>query len=367
VGDVFTAKVALLLPGPSGALEAVHGDADTAAECGAERAVALWSLIHGRQAGAGCADHSAAKGLYTPLPASQGPAGVLAVFRATTQPFDEDELQLLGTFAGLVGSALERSMLADEARRAQLRVETEQLRNALLSSVSHDLRTPLGVVTGATSALLELDGPTDERSRRRLLETAHEEALRLNRLVRNLLDMTRVEAGALKVKKEIQSLEEVIGSALSRLEDRLEGRDVRVDVPHDLPWVAFDPVLMEQVLINLLENATKYTPPGTPLDISARVAGDALEAEVADRGPGVAADDAERIFDKFYRVREREGGGVGLGLAICKGIVSAHGGRIWVEARSGGGASFRFTLPLEGGGFSPAAAAHDTSTELEPG
>jgi two-component system sensor histidine kinase KdpD len=365
IGGVFGARVAILLPGTAGILEPVLGDADAMARCASERAIVDWTWARGKRAGAGCPDHPSASALYAPLSASRGVAGVLAIFRSEANtPLDADELQLLATFAGLVGSALERTRLADEARDARVRVQTEQLRNALLSSVSHDLRTPLGVVTGATSALLDAHGPTDEPSRRRLLETAHGEALHLNRLVRNLLDMTRVEAGALTVRREVQSLEEVIGAALNRLEDRLEGRDVHVDVPADLPWISFDPVLIEQVLINLVENATKYSPPGSPLDIAARVSGGLVEAEVSDRGPGVAAGDADRIFDKFVRVSEREGGGFGLGLAICKGIVRAHGGRIWVEPRVGGGASFRFALPIDVGPAPAIAAAARSDVEL---
>jgi K+-sensing histidine kinase KdpD len=235
---------------------------------------------------------------------------------------------------------------AEEARRASLRAETEQLRNALLSSVSHDLRTPLAVVTGATSALLAEQAPKDEESRRVLLETAHREAQRLNRLVFNLLDMARLETGALKIRKELQPLEEVIGAALHSLEDRLRGREVETNIPDDLPLVAFDPVLIEQVFINLLENALKYTPAASPIDISAALHNGEVETEIADRGPGVARPDSERVFEKFYRARDGEGGGVGLGLTICRGIVTAHGGRIWVADRDGGGASFRFTLPV---------------------
>jgi two-component system sensor histidine kinase KdpD len=282
---------------------------------------------------------------------------VLALYLSdTTRLADPDDRQLLETFCGLVASALERAQLVEEARRARLRAETEQLRNSLLSSVSHDLRTPLGVVTGATSALLDEDGPKDENARRELLRTAHEEALRLNRLVRNLLDMTRLEAGALRVHKELQPLEEVVGPALDRMEDRLRGRQIGIHLPPDLPLVSFDPVLIEQVLINLLENATKYTPAGSPMDISAHANEKEVEVEVADRGPGVMPEEAERIFEKFYRAREGEGGGAGLGLTICRGIVSAHGGRIWVEERVGGGSVFRFTLPLDGA----------ASVEVEP-
>jgi len=183
--------------------------------------------------------------------------------------------------------------------------------------------------------------------RRELLVTAHEEALRLNRLVSNLLDMTRLEAGALKVQKDLQPLEEIVGSALDRMAERLRGRPVETSIPADLPIVPFDAILIEQVLINLLENATKYSPPKSPIDVGAIARDGEIEVTVADRGRGVAREDAERVFDKFFRVREGEGGGVGLGLTICRGIVNAHGGRIWVDERPGGGAAFRFTLPRD--------------------
>jgi K+-sensing histidine kinase KdpD len=236
---------------------------------------------------------------------------------------------------------------AESARRAGLLAEKEQLRNALLSSVSHDLRTPLAVITGATSALLAERAPTDEPSRRALLETAHNESRRMNRLVGNLLDMARLEAGSLHVRKQLQPLEEVIGSALGHLEDNLRGREVEVDVPVDLPLVAFDSVLIEQVIVNLVENATKYSPAGSPIELSVTLDGPVVTTEVADRGPGVPEGSEAQIFEKFYRVDDGEGGGVGLGLTICRGIVMAHGGNIWVMAREGGGARFRFTLPLD--------------------
>jgi two-component system sensor histidine kinase KdpD len=346
--EAFTAKVAVLLPGSNGMLEAALADDGTTAPDDKDLGVAEWVWLHQQPAGATTDTLPLARALFVPLKSSRGRVGVLAVYpTGETRLGDPDERQLLDTFAGLVASAIDRTQLAEEARRARLRAETEQLRNALLSSVSHDLRTPLAVVTGATSAFLDESAPKDEATRRELIQTAHEEALRLNRLIRNLLDMTRLEAGALKVQKDLQPLEEVVGSALNRLEDRLRGREVHTTIPRDLPLVAFDSALIEQVLINLLENATKYTPAGSPLDLVARTREGEVEVEVADRGPGIGKADAERVFDKFYRVREKEGGGVGLGLTICRGIVSAHGGRIWVEERPGGGALFRFTLPLD--------------------
>ncbi len=350
LAEVFSVRVAVLLPGPDGALEPVFAEKGTLDAESKDLGVAEWAWLHQRQAGVGTDTLPSARALFVPLKGSRGRVGVLALYpSAATHLGDADERHLLDTFAGLVGSALERALFAEEARRARLQAETEQLRNSLLSSVSHDLRTPLAVVTGATTTLLDEKGPRDPGVRRELLQTVHEEAMRLNRLVRNLLDMTRLEAGALKVQKELQPIEEVVGAALDRMDDRLRGRDVHTEIPRDLPLVPFDSALIEQVLINLLENATKYTPPGSPIEVSARVRREWVEVEVADRGPGVAPKDAERVFDKFYRAREGEGGGAGLGLTICRGIVVAHGGRIWVESREGGGASFRFTLPLQSG------------------
>jgi two-component system sensor histidine kinase KdpD len=345
--EVFDAQIAILLPNAHGDLEAVP-DSDALTSTDKDLGVAQWVLTHQKPAGAGTDTLPSTRATFIPLRGSRRRTGILAIVPANPSRLrDPDDRQLLDTFAGLVGSAVERFDLADEARRAQLRMETEQLRNALLSSVSHDLRTPLAVVTGATSTLLDPSAPKDEATRRELLETAHEEALRLSRLVQNLLDMTRLEAGALKLKKEMQPIEEVVGAALNRMENRLQGRTVTTSIPDELPLVPIDSALIEQVLINLLENATKYTPAGTAIDVSARTEGDdAILVEVADHGPGIAPEDQERVFDKFYRVREREGGGVGLGLTICRGIVEAHGGRMWVMPSEGGGASFRFTLPI---------------------
>ncbi|MEO7095202.1 MAG: DUF4118 domain-containing protein, partial [Polyangiales bacterium] len=191
-----------------------------------------------------------------------------------------------------------RAELARKAQTSQLEVETERLRNALLSSVSHDLRTPLGVITGAASTLLTDQGVLSNEARRDLLETVHEEANHLNRLVRNLLDMTRLASGALRVVKDWHPVDELVGVALARVETRLAGREVDVSLPADLPPVAVDAVLIEQVLINLLENAAKYTPVGSPLSLSARAAATEVTIEVADQGPGIPSEERQRIFEK---------------------------------------------------------------------
>ncbi len=344
---ILSADAVLLVPGPDGKLEAVVPEGRRFAShdlAAAQRAWDAGDPVVARAAGAPGGDPAPAS--FVPLPGSRGRAGVLALFPlGSSREPGEGRRALLDAFAGLVGSSLERTTLAEEARRASLLAEKEQIRNALLSSVSHDFRTPLAVVMGATGALLERP-PREEEKRRALLTTAHEEAVRLNRFLRNLLDMTRLEGGALTVRKEWQPLEEVLGAALNRLDDRMSDREVTTNLPSDLPLVAFDSLLIEQVLVNLLENAAKHTPPGAAIEVGARVLGTAVEIEVADRGPGVPGEDADRVFNKFYRANEREGGGVGLGLTICRGIVAAHGGQIWVDDRPGGGAAFRFTLPL---------------------
>jgi two-component system, OmpR family, sensor histidine kinase KdpD len=235
---------------------------------------------------------------------------------------------------------LRRSVAAAKEHEGEVR--NERLRNALLSSVSHDLRTPLAVVKGAATALI--DGKLTPERRLEYLHTISEEASRLNRLVRKLLDMTSLEADTLRANKEWQPIEEVVGVALNRLEDQLEDRRVDVRIAPEAALAPFDATLVEQLLINLVENASKYSNPPSPIEINARRVPGGVEIEVADRGPGVPPGEEERIFDKFHRAT-RTAAGMGLGLTICRGVVTAHGGRIWSESRPGGGASFRFVLP----------------------
>jgi K+-sensing histidine kinase KdpD len=232
-----------------------------------------------------------------------------------------------------------------------LRVTTETRRSSLLSALSHDLRTPLAAITGAATTLRDESAAIDDAQRREMLDTICEEADRLERLVRNLLDMTRLESDALAVKRQWLPLEEIVGSALTRLEPQLEGRPIRTDLPADLPLVSVDAVLLEQLFINLLENAAKYTPAGSPVEIVARANGDGsvVAIEVADRGPGIEPGDEARLFEKFVRGRQQTGSsGAGLGLAICRGVIGAHGGTIVAANRVGGGAAFRITLPIVG-------------------
>jgi two-component system sensor histidine kinase KdpD len=293
-----------------------------------------------------------------PLLGSHGRVGVLGVVPRPWGRFvDSEQRQILETFAAQTAGALERARIAAEAEAARLEVETERLRSSLLSSVSHDLRTPLAVITGAATTLLSASEAVDPPAQRDLLSAIYDESVRLTRLVVNLLDMTRLSAGALKVNKEWQSIEAVVGAAIGRVEDRLGGRPLEVHVPASLPLVPFDAVLIEQVLINLLENAAKYSPAAAPIKVSAATARSReIVIDVADRGPGVPEAARPRIFEKFYRLPGAPAGGAGLGLAICRGIVEAHGGRIGVVDREGGGSRFRFTLPIGG---SPPAVEED--------
>lgn len=266
--------------------------------------------------------------------------------------FEVADLRFLITFAVMLVTALVISGLTlriREQAEATREIEAERLRTSLLSSLSHDLRTPLGSITGAVTTLLDSSAPIAPIDRRGLLQGILEESHRMNRLIGNLLDMIRVEGGVLRTQKEPQPIEESLGVALIRLDERLAGRTVSASLAPDLPLVPADGVLIEQVFVNLLENALKYTPAGTPIDITATEGSGVLEVSVADRGPGIPPGEEERVFEKFFRAEGTPpGGGVGLGLTICRGIVRAHGGEIRVEARKGGGAIFRFTLPLNG-------------------
>jgi two-component system, OmpR family, sensor histidine kinase KdpD len=246
----------------------------------------------------------------------------------------------------------ERTILAQGQEQARVEVESERLRTALLSSLSHDLRTPLASIEGAASSLLEESGSLSAGLQRDMAETILEESRRMTRLVTNLLDMVRVEADALAVQKAWQPLEEALGVALLRVEERLARHVVETRLPVDLPLVPIDELLIEQVFINLLENAAKYTPAGTSITVSAWPERNSVVVEVADTGPGIPPGDEEAIFQKFHRTSgaDQAGtpGGSGLGLTICRGIVAAHGGRIWLDRGPARGAAFRFMLPLDG-------------------
>lgn len=347
IESLFTSQVVMLV-GENHHLQSYGSDEAKNRLTEAEMEVARWVYDHGQEAGIGTQTLPSAGGIYLPLHTPDDNLGVLCVYplqpRILPSP---DQMHLLETLANQTALAIERARLTKETEQAQLQIETEQMRTTLLSSVSHDLRTPLASITGAASGLLQNKHGLDARGRE-LAQIAYEEAERLNRLVGNLLEMTRLESGSVRVEKEWQPLEEVVGTTLLRLERQLENHPLKATLPDDLPLVPIDGVLIEQVLVNLIENAAKYSPPGTAIDLTAWAEGDDVVVEVADHGPGLPPGEEERIFDKFYRVRPTTASGVGLGLAIGRAVVEAHGGRIWGCNRAGGGAAFRFTLPIGG-------------------
>ncbi len=253
------------------------------------------------------------------------------------------------TFLDQAATVIERIRLRRESLQVEVLQRTDELRAALLSSVSHDLRTPLSSIKASATSLLAEDVQWDEETRRSFALAIEQEADRLNRLVGNLLDMSRIEGGALKPEKEWYPIDELVHDVLGHMQPLLHDRTVLVDIAADLPPVEVDYLQMDQVLTNLVENAVYYTPPLSPVELSASIEGDTMVMSVADRGPGIPLADREHIFDKFYRVlgqQRQTRVGSGLGLAVCKGLVEAHGGTIWMENRAGGGSVFRFTLPI---------------------
>jgi two-component system sensor histidine kinase KdpD len=350
-GRVLDCDVFVLLPDAGGRITAQVGPAagsPTPSPGPQDLAVAQWVLEHAQFAGLGTDTLPATPWLFAPLGASGSCLGVLGLRPHNQRPLAPDQVQLLTTLAALVAGALERIKLSDQVRQTQVQVEAEKMRSALLSSVSHDLRSPLTGIIGAAGTLAESGDTLTPQVRYELLQTISDEAERVNRLVGNLLDMTRLESGQVMPSREWLPVEELIGSAVQRCSKRLADHAVKVNLPDDLPMLHADSVLMEQVLVNLLDNAAKYSPANSKIDMSARADATAITVTVADRGPGVPPDQREHIFEKFVRGRDAaRKPGVGLGLAICRAVVAAHGGRIWVDDRPGGGAVFSFSLPRE--------------------
>jgi two-component system sensor histidine kinase KdpD len=340
--DIFAGDVWVLLADPGGQVSVASTGKPTAEVPATALAVAA-RIIAGDALEFGLS--STAGERFVALRSSTGILGAL-VIRPWAPAFFRVPANrtLVDTFAVQIALSLERCKLSGDAQRAQVEVKTERLRNALLSSVSHDLRAPLAVVKASATALLEPSSVFPEARRQEYLQTISEEATRLNSLVGNLLNMASLEAGALRARKEWLPIEETVGVALDRSDEQLKDRVVNVVIEPDAALVSFDRALIEQVLVNLLENAARYTPKQTSIDIRVRRVENGVEVTVADRGPGVPSGEEEQVFDKFHRAT-RTRGGMGLGLAICRGIVSAHEGVIWCENLPEGGAAFRFTLP----------------------
>jgi two-component system sensor histidine kinase KdpD len=286
--------------------------------------------------------------LLLPIATTRRSIGVLVASRRRNRPrFDEEESRLLATFANQAALAIERCLLTDEQVNAEVLARSDELKSALLSAVSHDLRTPLASIKASATSLLQPDVTWSDEDRKELLEAIDEEADRLNRFVANLLDLTRIEAGALQPSFEWYDLREIIHDAVNRSEQALSGHPLQLDLPEDVPANKVDYIEIAQVLINLLENAVKYSPAGSPVSISFRVRAHEAEIAVRDHGVGLPAGEETRIFDRFYRVEARNRPiGSGIGLAIARGFIEAHGGKIWAERNPEGGITVRFTLPL---------------------
>lgn len=313
-----------------------------------EQAVATWSFQSGQPAGRGTQTLSAANLRYHPLKTARGVVGILGIKSPESdRRLTPEQLRLLEIFASQAAVAIERAQLDKQAQQASLLHEKEKLQAALLNSISHDLRTPLASITGVLSSIRDDAGYLDEITQHELVENAYEEADRLNRLVANLLDMTRLQAGAMRAGRELCEVQDVVGVAMAELSDKMKDRPIAIDFPASLPLVPIDFVLMSRVFINLLDNAHKYSPSGTPIEIMAHSNNSNIEIEIADRGLGIPPDELTQVFEKFYRVRRSDGSsGTGLGLSICKGIVEVHDGRIWATNRSSGGTIVIVSLPI---------------------
>ncbi|WP_175771463.1 sensor histidine kinase [Burkholderia ambifaria] len=388
VGEVFRARVAFLLPDSADQVRQKIEEPDEAVTLtGADLDcdVGQWVYDQQKPAGRGTDTLPATTALYLPLKAPMRTRGVLAV--ASREPRElevPEQLRMLDAFAAQIALALERVHYVEIARDALVNMESERLRNSLLSAISHDLRTPLTTIVGFSSMLANARAaaphtPAAERSAQRegeLVDAIHDEALRMTGIVTNLLDMARLQAGSVQLKREWSLLEETVGAALAACKRVLAQHPARVSLPADLPLLQMDAVLMERLFTNLFENAAKYTPADTPIDIgAARVTDDGrpfVRVHVDDHGPGLPSGMETRIFDKFTRgEKESATPGIGLGLAICRAIVEAHGGRIGALNRTGPdgrvtGARFWFTLPVDTPPAVPAAPDDDLDVPGAP-
>ncbi|TKT77411.1 sensor histidine kinase KdpD [Aquamicrobium sp. LC103] len=348
VSAMLQVRVVLFLPDDGSlALSAAWPPEDVAEE--ADLAAAKWSWENNRPAGRGADTLPGARRLFLPMRTGRGPVGVVGIDNDKSGPIlDPDQRRLLDALTDQAALAIERVNLAEDVDKAERAAEKDRLRSALLTSISHDLRTPLASILGASAGLRTLSG-LSAADREELLSTIQEEAERLNRFIANLLDMTRLESGAVEPNMDLLYIGEVVASTLRRAEKMLAGHRLERRIAPDLPMVRLDAVLFEQVLFNLLDNAVKYAPPGSAIGIRGWRDGDAVHLQVLDEGEGIPLEDLPRIFDKFYRVRKSDSqrAGTGLGLAICRGFVEAMGGTIEAASRNDRtGAVFTITLPV---------------------
>ena len=350
ISETVGTKVGIFLPDPRGELQ-LSAYSDQHSKWGSnpsELTIARWVFRNGEKAGRGTQTLRESPDLYVPLQTEEQTHGVLALNLGKAESLDDSERSILiDALASLAAVAIAKMKLSEEAKVAQLMAESERLRTAILDSLSHELRTPLATIIGAVTGLLDAGDVFTTDDRNELLTTIRDGAMRMNRLVTNLLGMVRLESGMLRLHKGLCDIEDIIGVALRQLEDALQNRKVRVVFDPKTPRVPVDDVLMEQVLVNILSNAIKYSPDKSDIIISVQHTGDEVAIAVCDQGIGISKQDVERIFDKFHRSpRTRNIPGTGLGLAICKGIVEAHGGRISAEPNREIGTTFTIFLPV---------------------
>ncbi len=350
IGEIVGGGVAVYLRGEGNEPELALDRTGVIAASPVSAAVAQWVIDHDQIAGAGTDTLPNAVALFVPFSVTQQTLGAIALrVDDPERLLDPDSRRLIEASASLLAMALERDRMALDAADARIQAEAEQLRSSLLSSVSHDLKTPLAAIAGTCESLAETESNTiDPITRRQLLESAADEARRLNRLLDNILQMSKLEAGTAVPKRQWHVMEEIVGSALRRTKDELKPLHVEVILPADLPLAFVDDLLFEQVFVNLLENAARHTPAGTRVTIRAGVDGKFLRISISDDGPGIPANHAEHIFDKFYRAGPNPDSsrGSGLGLAICRAIVQVHDGSIVASAHPGGGVEFIIRLPI---------------------
>ncbi len=346
--ETFGGDVAIFLRESDGSLRLRAGDAVWSEEHSL-RAAGQWVAEHQQSAGTGTSQFADCGALLVPMIGTQQARGVLAVRTTDTLRFsDLEELRMLETCANLIALSIERDQSLLDAQQSQVQFQSEQLRNALLSAVSHELRTPLATIAVTAQGVVDAEKDLLGQEEREMLETVVAESHRLSRQVENLLDMARFDAGVLTLQRDWEVLEELVGVTLARLKRELAGRVVRVQIPADFPLLYVADDLIQQVLSNLIENALRYTPPGSPIEISAETSGGEALVRIADSGPGLPPGSEEKLFDKFVRggAAVADGRrGIGLGLSICRAIVQAHEGRIFAVNRQDGGTEFTIALP----------------------
>jgi two-component system, OmpR family, sensor histidine kinase KdpD len=348
-GETFARQAIVFLPdAPGREMLKPYGDGADITVDENELAAALWSFQHQGIVGHGTDTLPSARAIYLPLITGRGTVGVLALsFTKSTPELTIEQERLLKAYADLAAVAIESILLGEEANNAQVLRDTEKLQTALLNSVSHDLRTPLVSIIGVLSSLQEASITLDDTATQSLVQMAREEAERLNHLISNLLDVSRVEAGAIRMSLQPAEVEDLVGAALEQLGERARERSVVLDIPVGLPFVSVDFGLIVQTLVNVLDNAFKYSPVNATTNVAGRQVSSEVYIEVADRGVGIPPQDLLHVFDKFYRIQRPDNvTGTGLGLSICKGIVEAHSGRITAENRPGGGTIIRLILPM---------------------